>query len=100
MSVSVQADTQELTVTTRAVTDCSMDWLLTASSNCCRLRNMVTVKISADARKLLRVLAAHKGKSMYDVAEDLFWAECKRLKLSMKGTTAQRNGSSKTRDGK
>lgn len=52
---------------------------------------MVTVKISEDARKLLRVLAAHKGKPMYDVAEDLFWNEAKRLKLSMK--TVAKNGS-------
>lgn len=53
---------------------------------------MVTVKISEDARTLLRVLAAHKGKSMYDVAENLFWAEAKRLKLSVKGATTARNG--------
>lgn len=42
---------------------------------------MVTLKVSEDARQLLRILAAHKGKSMYDVAEDLFRAEAKRLKL-------------------
>lgn len=47
---------------------------------------MVTVKISEDARTLLRLLAAHKGKSMYDVAEDLFWAEARKMKLSLKGT--------------
>lgn len=46
---------------------------------------MVTVKISEDARTLLRLLAAYKGKSMYDVAEDLFWAEAKKLKLSLTG---------------
>lgn len=48
---------------------------------------MVTVKISEDARTLLRIIAANKGKTMYDVAEDLFWAEAKRLKLSIKNTT-------------
>lgn len=73
-----------------------MKLLLTASSNCSRLRNMVTVKISEDARTLLRLLAAHKGKSMYDVAEDLFWAEAKRMKLSIKSTTA-RNGRKESR---
>jgi len=55
---------------------------------------MVTLKVSEDARALLRVLAAHKGKTMYDVAEDLFWAECKRLKLSIKPAT---NGTRKER---
>lgn len=53
---------------------------------------MVTVKISEDARTLLRLLAAHKGKSMYDVAEDLFWAEAKRMKLSIKNQTTTKNG--------
>ena len=51
---------------------------------------MVTLKVSEDARTLLRVLAAHKGKTMYDVAEDLFWAECNRLKLRMKPVDEQR----------
>lgn len=45
---------------------------------------MVTLKVSEDARTLLRVLAAHKGQTMYDVAEDLFWKEAKRLRLSLR----------------
>lgn len=45
---------------------------------------MVTVKISEDARALLRILAANRGRTMHEMAEDLFWAEAKRLKLSMR----------------
>lgn len=58
---------------------------------------MVTLKVSEDARSLLRILAAHKGKTMYDVAEDLFWAEMKRLKLSLKQPKPSTNGSGKER---
>ena len=57
---------------------------------------MVTLKVSADARTLLRVLAAHKGQKMYDVAEDLFWKEAKRLKLSLK--QSKTNGARKERE--
>jgi hypothetical protein len=57
---------------------------------------MVTLKVSEDARAMLRVLAAHKGKTMYDVAEDLFWAEAKRLKLRLAPQPAT-NGTRKER---
>jgi len=57
---------------------------------------MVTLKVSADARTLLRLLAAHKGQNMYDVAEDLFWKEAKRLKLPL-GQVKETNGARKER---
>jgi hypothetical protein len=48
---------------------------------------MVTVKLSADTRQMLRILAAHSGKSMHRVAAELAWAEMKRLRLPLKSAT-------------
>lgn len=60
---------------------------------------MVTVKITEDARALLRILAAHKGRAMHEVAEDLFWTEAKRLDVSAPSKLVARmrvkNGSGK-----
>jgi hypothetical protein len=58
---------------------------------------MVTVKISEDARTLLRLLAAHKKKRMHEVAEDLCWAEAKKMKLSIRGVVEKNNDRKRVR---
>jgi hypothetical protein len=51
---------------------------------------LVTVKLSPDARAMLRILAAHAGKMMSDYAEDLFWAQMRKRKLSLNGKVKER----------
>lgn len=43
-----------------------------------------TIKVSTDTRAMLRVLAAHSGKTMQKFAEDMLWAEMRRLKLPLR----------------
>ena len=47
------------------------------------MANLVTVKLTEDTRKMLKVLAADSGKTMHRVASDLAWNEMRRLKLRL-----------------
>lgn len=42
----------------------------------------VTIKVTTDTRVMLRLLSAHSGKDIYDIAEMLAWDEMKRKKIS------------------
>ena len=44
---------------------------------------LITIKVSPDARQMLRVLAAHNRKLLSQVVEDLAWTELKRQKLRL-----------------
>lgn len=44
---------------------------------------LITIKVTPDTRVMLRVLAAHAGKDMHQVAESLTWAEMKRKKIDL-----------------
>jgi hypothetical protein len=43
---------------------------------------LITIKVGYHTRQWLRILAAHLNKPMHQVADELAWAELKRLKLS------------------
>lgn len=47
---------------------------------------LITIKVSPDTRTMLRVLAAHDGKEMHEVAGDVLWAEMKRRKIDLTAT--------------
>jgi len=44
---------------------------------------LITIKVTPDTRVMLRVLAAHAGKDMHQIAESLTWAEMKRKKIDL-----------------
>lgn len=48
--------------------------------------NLITIKVTPDTRTMLRVLAAHEGKDMHEVAGDVLWAEMKRRKIDLTAT--------------
>lgn len=45
------------------------------------MAELVTIKVTQNARTMLRLLAAHSGAEMCAIAEDLAWAEMKRRKI-------------------
>jgi hypothetical protein len=47
---------------------------------------LITIKVSPETRTMLRVLAAHEGKEMHEVAGDVLWAEMKRRKIDLGAT--------------
>ena len=47
---------------------------------------LITIKVSPDTRTMLRVLAAHSGNEMHEVAESVLWAEMKRRKIDVSAT--------------
>lgn len=48
--------------------------------------DLITIKVTPDTRTMLRVLAAHDGKDMHEVAGDVLWAEMKRRKIDLTAT--------------
>lgn len=42
---------------------------------------LVTIKVTEDTRRMLRILSAHHNVNLYDVAEALCWADMKKHRL-------------------
>lgn len=61
--------------------------------------DFVTIKVTSDTRTMLRLLAAHSGKDIYDIAESLAWAEMKRKKISPSDILKKANKKFKERMG-
>ena len=61
------------------------------------MAELVTIKVTRDARTMLRLLSAHSDAEMCGIVEDLAWAEMKRKKIEpsailKKAKARQRNG--------
>lgn len=59
------------------------------------MRNMVTVKITEEARAMLRTLAAYYQLPMHEVAQTLFLLKVKQLDLRYGGNKTRRRGKQK-----
>lgn len=60
---------------------------------------LITIKVAPETRTMLRVLAAHDGKEMYEVAGDVLWAEMKRRKIDLSATMKLIKQRIKTKNG-
>lgn len=61
---------------------------------------LISIKVAPDTRTMLRVLAAHDGKEMHEVAGELLWAEMKRRKIDLTATMKMIKKRIEARNGK